>query len=53
MKTCPPAIKNMAALYNEDIDLKVLAMPPRKSKDHICCKFEVCYKGKTAERDRS
>ena len=49
MKTCPPGIKNMAALYNEDIDLKVLAMPPRKSKDHICCKFEVCYKSKAAK----
>ena len=44
MSTCPPAIKSMAKLYNEDIDLNVLAMPPRKSKDHICCKFEVFNK---------
>src|SRR4030043_1788530 len=51
MKTCAIGIKNMAALYNEDIDIKVLAMPPRKSKDHICCKFEVCYKSK-AEKSR-
>jgi hypothetical protein len=49
MKTCPPAIKNMAKLYNEDIDLRVLAMPPRKSKDHICCKFEVFNKSCAAE----
>jgi hypothetical protein len=48
-KTCAIGLKNMAALYNEDIDIKVLAMPPRKSKDHICCKFEVCYKSKAAK----
>ena len=41
MSMCLPAIKSMAKLYNEDIELNVLAMPPRKSKDHICCKFEV------------
>jgi hypothetical protein len=52
MKTCPPAIKNTAALYNADIDLKVLAMPPRKGKDHICCKFEVCNKNGTAKKSK-
>jgi hypothetical protein len=51
-KTCPPAIKNTANLYNTDIDLKVLALPPRKSKDHICCKFEVCYKSRTAKTSK-
>ncbi len=44
MKTCPPAIRAGAALYDTDIELKVLAMPPRRSKDHICCKFEVACK---------
>ncbi len=52
MKTCPPAITNTARLYNADIDLKVLAMPPRKRKDHICCKFEVCYRSKAAKDSR-
>lgn len=52
VKTCPPCITNTARLYNADIDLKVLAMPPRKSREHICCKFEVFNKSGAAQKSR-
>ncbi len=51
-KTCPPAMTNVAHRYNTDLVLNVLAMPPRKSKDHICCRFEVCYKNETGKDGR-
>ncbi|MFC2018004.1 hypothetical protein ACFLTQ_01710, partial [Chloroflexota bacterium] len=54
IKTCPPAIRNTARLYNGNIDLKVLALPPRKSRDNICCKFEVyCGPGSGIEAEGS
>lgn len=52
IKTCPPAITATSALYNADIELKVMAMPPRKNKEHICCQFEVCYKNNAAKAIR-
>jgi hypothetical protein len=45
-KACLPAIQNTAKFYHPDIEVNALALPPRKGKDHICCKFEICYKGK-------
>lgn len=38
---CPTAIENTARIYDFDIDVVTLAQPPRKSKDHICCAFQV------------
>jgi len=38
---CPTAIENTARIYDFDIDVVPLAQPPRQSKDHICCAFQV------------
>ncbi len=35
-----------AKLFNPDIVTNILVLPPRKSKDDICCKFEFTYKSK-------
>jgi hypothetical protein len=44
--TCPPAMVAAARMYNPDIVVKELAIPPRKSKDNICCSWEYTYKSK-------
>lgn len=33
-------------LFNPDIEVNYPVLPPRKSKDDICCKFEFTYKSK-------
>ena len=44
--TCPPAMVVAARMYNPDIVVKELAIPPRKSKDDICCSWEYTYRSK-------
>ncbi len=39
-------LTDWAKLFNPDIVVTFLALPPRKSKDDICCKFEFSYKSK-------
>jgi hypothetical protein len=38
---CPVAMENTARIYDFDIDVVTLTQPPRQSKDHICCAFQV------------
>ena len=35
-----------AKIFNPDIEVTAPVLPPRKSKDDICCKFEFTYKSK-------
>jgi len=44
--TCPPAMVVAARMHNPDIVVKELAIPPRKSKDDICCSWEYTYRSK-------
>ncbi len=44
-KKCHSAIQSCARLYDPNIELKLLAGPPRQSEDHICCKFALRYQG--------
>ncbi len=44
-KKCHSAIQYKARLCDPDIELKVLATPPRESVDDICCKFALRYQG--------
>lgn len=44
-KKCHSAIQSKAKLYHPNIELKVLATPPRASTDNICCRFAVRYHG--------
>jgi hypothetical protein len=37
--TCPESIIGMAKLYNPNIKVEILAIPPRKSKNEVCCKW--------------
>ena len=39
--SCPTAIENTARIHDFDIEVATLAQPPRRSKDHICCAFQV------------
>jgi hypothetical protein len=42
---CVNTIKKGAKLYNSDIELNVLALPPRQSANNVCCRFQLYYKG--------
>jgi hypothetical protein len=42
-KRCVYTIEKGARLYNDDIRLKVLALPPRQNANDICCKFALYY----------
>ena len=36
----PPAFNSFISVVNPDIQMKELKLPPRKSKDEICCQWE-------------
>ncbi len=38
---CPPSLIETAKYYNPNMKIEVLAIPPRKSKDDVCCKFRL------------
>jgi hypothetical protein len=42
---CTAGIECSARIYDFDIDVVTLAKPPRKSKDHICCAFQLQIRG--------
>lgn len=50
---CSNTMEKSARLYNDNIRLKVLAMPPRQSENHICCKFALYYNGESVPPESS
>lgn len=34
---CPASIEETAKLYNPNMKMEILQIPPRKSEDHVCC----------------
>jgi hypothetical protein len=39
--TCPAAIIETAKMYNPNMKVEILAIPPRVSKDEVCCKWRL------------
>jgi hypothetical protein len=39
--SCPAAIIETAKLYNPNMKVEILAIPPRVSKDDVCCKWRL------------
>jgi hypothetical protein len=39
--SCPAAIIETAKMYNPNMKVEILAIPPRVSKDHVCCKWRL------------
>jgi hypothetical protein len=39
--SCPAAIIDTAKMYNPNMKVEILAIPPRQSKDHVCCKWRL------------
>jgi hypothetical protein len=39
--TCPAAIIETAKMYNPNMKVEILAIPPRVSRDEVCCKWRL------------
>ena len=39
--TCPASIIETAKMYNPNMKVEILAIPPRLSKDHVCCRWRL------------
>jgi hypothetical protein len=39
--TCPASIEETAKLYNPNMKMDVLAIPPRLDDTHICCRWKL------------
>ena len=39
--TCPASIIETAKMYNPNMKVEILAIPPRASKDHVCCRWRL------------
>jgi hypothetical protein len=38
---CPASIEETAKLYNPNMKMDILAIPPRPSADHACCVWKL------------
>jgi hypothetical protein len=39
--TCPASIEETAKLYNPNMKMDVLAIPPRVDDGHVCCRWRL------------
>jgi hypothetical protein len=39
--TCPASIEETAKLYNPNMKVDILAIPPRVDSEHVCCKWKL------------
>jgi hypothetical protein len=39
--TCPASIIETAKMYNPNMKVEILAIPPRVSRDHVCCRWRL------------
>jgi hypothetical protein len=39
--TCPASIIETAKMYHPNMKVEILAIPPRVSKDHVCCRWRL------------
>jgi hypothetical protein len=42
--TCPASIIETAKMYNPNMKVEILAVPPRVSKDEVCCRWRLCMR---------
>ena len=42
--TCPASIIETAKMYNPNMKVEILAIPPRKSQDDVCCRWRLCIR---------
>ena len=49
MTRCLDVIERKAQLFNPDLGVNVITIPPRQSENHICCKFEIYYKSQGSQ----
>jgi hypothetical protein len=45
--TCPESIIATAKMYDPNMKVDILAIPPRLSKDDICCKWKLSIRDKS------
>ena len=45
--TCPASIIETAKMYNPNMKVEILAIPPRVSKDHVCCRWRLSMRDET------
>ncbi len=45
--SCPAAIIETAKMYNPNMKVEILAIPPRVSKDDVCCKWRLSIREET------
>ncbi len=39
--TCPASIEETAKLYNPNMKMDILAIPPRVDDSHVCCHWQL------------
>ncbi|MGH9091288.1 MAG: hypothetical protein ACRDZR_07935, partial [Acidimicrobiales bacterium] len=39
--TCPASIIETAKMYNPNMKVEILAIPPRASREHVCCRWRL------------
>ena len=44
---CPASMIETAKMYHPNMKVDVLAIPPRKSKEHVCCRFKLSMRDKS------
>ena len=44
---CPASMIETAKMYHPNMKVDVLAIPPRKSKEHVCCRFRLSMRDKS------
>jgi len=44
---CPASMIETARMYHPNMKVDVLAIPPRKSKEHVCCRFKLSMRVKS------
>lgn len=42
---CPASIEETAKLYNPNMKMDILAIPPRPGPDHVCCVWKLSMRG--------
>ncbi|MGO9456842.1 MAG: hypothetical protein ACLP62_07330 [Acidimicrobiales bacterium] len=45
--TCPASIIETAKMYNPNMKVEILAIPPRVSAEHVCCRWRLSMRDET------
>ena len=50
---CPASIEETAKLYNPNMKMDILAIPPRVDADHVCCRWRLSMRDARRPRVRT